>query len=112
MTSLIQFRVIYAQEVEKEHQSPIEIYRKENKITSRISGWIEMSCPMKTDPFPFDVQNCEVMFYNNPMHSANHLVYQVKVDYRHVINYDQEFQFEIFPYPKRLLYNSSARISI
>ena len=55
---------------------------------------------MEVQYFPFDVQHCSAMWYNNPMYSANLLQYEFGIDQRHVINYAQEYQFKISPFPK------------
>ena len=63
---------------------------------------------MKGNYFPFDVQHCYWSYLSFPLHSTDVLLLNAKIDHENIINYAQEFQFEIQPFPKHFFFNENS----
>ena len=63
---------------------------------------------MRGTYFPFDVQHCYWSYVSFPLHSTDVLVLNAKIDQENIINYAQEFQFKIQPFPKHFFFNGNS----
>ena len=81
---------------------------KTNTVSSRRSGYEKISCDMRGTYFPFDVQHCYWSYLSFPLHSTDVLLLNAKIDHENIINYAQEFQFEIQPFPKHFFFNENS----
>ena len=78
-----------------------------NTVSSQRSGFTKISCDMKGNYFPFDVQHCYWSYLSFPLHSADVLLLNANIDHKNSINYAQEFEFEIQSYPSQFFFNEN-----
>ena len=63
---------------------------------------------MRGNYFPFDVQHCYWSYLSFPLHSTDVLLLNAKIDHKNIINYAQEFQFKIQPFPSQFFLNENS----
>ena len=67
---------------------------------------------MRGTYFPFDVQQCYWSYWSFPLHSTDVLLLNAKIDHENIINFAQEFQFEIQPFPNNYFFNENSSAEI